>query len=347
MDAQLYNSLTKVEYLITFNAFIYGFILSRFFSGWGRIISNRRHVVFSLEHILWSVYAFFMLLSLWWYSWLDIETITLRSVSFYASIVSPFIMYLISSLYFQHVREGKVTNLVTESKFQRKKGAVLYFFLYLFHLLNSVSDPSKSGTIKFFVLGLGVCSVVFWSRHRWTGHSMLVVGFAGILVFMCQIPSYFATPRWLADQFSFSEYLVTFITFVYGFIVAKFLEGWTAFLKNRRLIRFNIDYILWTLLVFGLIIDYWWRLYERSLPSSRTFGYFVLSLVVPIGFSFLSSLLFNDRTNAIRAQDHFRRNQKLIFGIFVAVFFFDFLGSVIINARNIVHVDNIFLLLRS
>lgn len=35
METNLSNSLTKVEYLITFNAFIYGYILSRFFAGWG------------------------------------------------------------------------------------------------------------------------------------------------------------------------------------------------------------------------------------------------------------------------------------------------------------------------
>jgi hypothetical protein len=340
----LYNSLTKVEYLITFNAFIYGYILSRFFSGWGRIISNRRHVVFSVEHILWSVYAFFMLLSLWWYSWLDLKTITDRAVSFYGSIVSPFIMYLISSLYFQEVRDGKMTNLVHESKFQRKKGAVLYFVLYLFHLIRAISDPTKGGTIKFFILGLTVCVIVFCFRKKWAGHCMLVAGFTGITMYMMNIPSYFQTHRWTVDEFSFSEYLVTFITFVYGFIVAKFLEGWTAFLKNRRIVRFNIDYIFWTLLVFGLIIDYWWRLYERSVPSSKTFGYFVLSLFVPIGFSLLSSLLFNDNAIALRAQDNFSRNQRLIFGVFVGIFLFDFLGSVIINSRSIIHIENVFLI---
>jgi|GEM_PF-3163808 len=345
MESQpLYNSLTKVEYLITFNAFIYGYILSRLFVGWGRILSNRRHVVFSLEHILWSVYAFFMLLTLWWYSWLDLTTITSRSVSFYASIIPPFIMYLISSLYFQDVREGRVTNLIQESRYQRRQGAILYFALYFFHLVKAMWDPEKSNSIVFFILGLSVCTIVFCSRKRWTGHAMLVVGFTGITLYMIHIPSFFETQRWTVQNFSFSEYLVTFITFVYGFIVAKFLDGWSFFLKNRKLIRFNVDYILWTLLVFGLIIDYWWSLYDRSVPSSKTFSYFLLSLFVPIGFSLLASLLFNDKATVLRSQDNFTKNHKLIFGVFVGIFSADFICSVILNSRNITHIQNIFLM---
>jgi hypothetical protein len=345
MDSSLIHSLTKVEYLITFNAFIYGYILSRFFSGWGRIISNRRNIIFSIEHILWSVFAFFMLLSLWWYSWLDLGGITQRSLSFYASIVSPFLMYMISSLYFPPISEGKITNLGRDSKFQRRQSAVLYFILYLFHLIRAIFVGVRVEAIAYFIVGLIVCVIVFYSRKRWIGQANLAIAFIVIVIYMINIPSFVDTELWMLDDFSFSEYLVTFITFVYGFIVAKFLEGWTFFLKNRRSIRFNIEYILWTLLVFGLIVDYWWGLYERSLPSSRNFGYFVLSLMVPIGFYLLASLLFSTGTiSALRSQDNFTRNHKLIFGAFLSIFLFDFVGSLIIKSRDLIDVENLFLL---
>lgn len=40
----LFNSLTQAEYPVTFNAFIYSYIMTHFFSGWGRLISNRKYL---------------------------------------------------------------------------------------------------------------------------------------------------------------------------------------------------------------------------------------------------------------------------------------------------------------
>lgn len=255
-------------------------------------------------------------------------------------------MYMISSLYFPDLSEGKITNLGSDSKFQRRQSAVLYFILYTFHLLRALLDNGRFYTVAYFVIGMIVCVIVFYSRKRWIGQVTLVVAFVVISTYMANIPSYYGTENWSVENFSFSEYLVTFITFLYGFIVAKFLEGWTFFLKNRRIIRFNIEYILWTLLVFGTLVDFWWNLYNRTLPSSKGFGYFLLSLLLPIGFYLLASLLFEDnRVGALRSQNNFTRNHKLIFASFLGIFLVDFLDSVIIRSRAIVDIENLFILL--
>lgn len=344
METQFVNSLTKVEYLITFNAFIYGYIISRFFSGWGRILSNRRNIIFSFEHIMWSIFAFFMLISLWWYSWLDMKIITDRSIWFYASLISPFIMYLVSSLYLPDQTQEKKVNLGKDSKFQRKQSAALYFLLFFYHFLFDLLN-NRYQTLIYFSIGMFFCFIVFYSRKRWIGQANLAIGFLVIITFMINLPSYHNPKYWVINDFSFSEYITIFITFLYGFIVAKFLEGWTFFIKNRRTIKFNLNYILWTLLAFGLMIDYWWGLYNRSIPSSRNFGTFFISLFVPIAFYLLVSLLFNDKTTVLRSQNNFLKNYKLIFGSFFGIFIFDFLGSLILHTRHIIHIENFFLLI--
>lgn len=342
----LINSLTKVEYLVTFNAFIYGYIMSRFFAGWGRLISNRRNLIFSVEHVLWSVFAFLMLVSLWWYSWIGIKTLDTRSYTFYVSIFSPFVMYLISALYFQETSTSVVTDLGKDSRFQRRQSAVLYIILYFFLMVRDWLGPLEGKNTIYFVIGIIVCTIVLFSRKRWLGQVTLLAGFITIIVYMFNVPSFTSQEYWSFNGFTFAEYISTFLTFIYGFIVAKFLDGWSYFVLNRRTIRFHAEYLLWTALMFGLIIDFWWGLWNRSMGTSRYFSHLLLTMLIPIGFSMIASLLFNDtRYDTEGFQESFSKNSMMIFSFLIGIFSSDFIGSHFINGRPLWHIENLFLLI--
>lgn len=339
------NSLTKAEYLVTFNAFIYGYIMSRFFAGWGRLIGNRKNLIFSIEHVLWSVFAFLMLVSLWWYSWIGIKTLDTRSYTFYTSLISPFIMYLISSLYFPETVKNEVTDLGKDSRFQRRQSAVLYLILYVFLLVREYLGPLEGKNSVYFIIGIIVCLIGLFSKKRWLGQLTLMIGFITIIVYMFNVPSFKSEEYWSFNGFTFSEYITTFLTFIYGFIVAKFLDGWSYFVLNRRTIRLHVEYLLWTALMFGLIIDFWWGLWNRSMGTSRYFSHLLLTMLIPIGFSMIASLLFNDtRYDSEGFQESFSKNSVLIFSFLIVIFGSDFFGSHFISSRPVWHIENLFLL---
>jgi hypothetical protein len=341
----LINSLTQAEYLVTFNAFIYGYIMSRFFSGWGRLISNRKNLIFSIEHVFWSIFAFLMLVSLWWYSWVGIKTLDTRSYTFYTSLLSPFIMYLISSLYFPETVKNEVTDLGKDSRFQRRQSAILYIILYCFLLVREYLGPLEGQNAFYFIIGIVVCTIVLFSRKRWIGQLTLLVGFITIIVYMFNVPSFTSQEYWSFSGFTFAEYITTFLTFIYGFIVAKFLDGWSYFVLNRRTIRLHAEYLLWTALIFGLIIDFWWGLWNRSMGTSRHFSHLLLTMLIPIGFSMIASLLFNDtRYDSEGFQESFSKNSILIFSFLIAIFGSDFFGARFISGRPVWHIENLFLL---
>lgn len=340
----LVNSLTKTEYLVTFNAFIYSYIMSRFFSGWGRLLCHRKHLIFSIEHILWSIFAFLMLISLWWYSWLGVKTLETRSLTFYTSLLSPFIMYLISSLYFPEIHMTGITNLNRDSRFNRKQSAALYFILYVFLLIREYMDIQSNGNAPYFIIGIIICLIVFFSKKRWLGQLTLVVGFAVIIVYMFNVPSFRDEGNWSFNSFSFSEYIITFMTFIYGFIVAKFLDGWSFFVLKWRTVRLYVEYLLWTGLIFGLIVDFWWGLWNRNVGTSAHFSHLLLTMLIPIGFFIITALLFEDKqSEQSNFNEHFQSNSTLILSMLAAIFIADFSGAWFITGRNLWHVENLFL----
>jgi hypothetical protein len=337
---ELVNSLTKVEYLTTFNAFIYGYIISRFLAGWGKLVENRKHVIFSVEHILWSIFAFFMLISLWWNSWGGMRHISTSSWSFYTTLFSPLLMYMISSLYFPEFRETEI-NLGKDSKFQRRQSAILYFILFLYNLLQEYFREGHTEHTVYYLVGATSCIIVYFSRKRWIGQLNLGVGFITMGIFVINLPAYSKTNYWLIQDFAFSEYLATFLTFLFGFIIARFLDGWIKFSYHRRLIKFNIDYLLWTVLIFGTMIDFWWGLWQRSLVSSLNIFNFLVSLLVPMSFYLLSSLLFQNSQSSL-GQRSFSKNYQLIFGAIIIIFVADFLSSTFVSQRPLSNPENIY-----
>jgi hypothetical protein len=340
------HSLTKAEYLVTFNAFIYGYIMSRFFSGWGRLISNRKNLIFSIEHVLWSIFAFLMLVSLWWYSWIGIKTLDTRSYTFYTSLLSPFIMYLISSLYFPEIATSGITDLNKDSKFQRRQSAILYTILYVFLLVREFLGPQQGQNAIYFIIGIIVCVVVFFSKKRWIGQLTLGIGFVMIVVYMFNVPSFRSEEKWSFNSFSFSEYITTFLTFIYGFIVARFLDGWSFFVLKSRTVRVHFEFLLWSALMFGLIVDFWWGLWNRSVGTSTHFSHLLLTMLIPIGFFIISSLMFNDtQYDQENFQESFSKNSQMIFGVLISIFVSDFLGAWFISGRSFWHIENLYLLI--
>ena len=49
------HGLTKVDYLTGFVSLLYAFSVSEFFIGWSKMLRNRQSIIFSTDHILFSM----------------------------------------------------------------------------------------------------------------------------------------------------------------------------------------------------------------------------------------------------------------------------------------------------
>ncbi len=64
-----FNGYTRIEYMSVFISFLYALVISEFFVGWGRMIRTRSNIIFSVDHLIYSILYFWILLLNWWSLW--------------------------------------------------------------------------------------------------------------------------------------------------------------------------------------------------------------------------------------------------------------------------------------
>src|SRR5436190_6070824 len=84
------------------------------------------------------------------------------------------------------------------------------------------------------------------------------------------------------QTFSEQEYLSIFAAFIYGHITSNIFAGWTSWIQNRKVIKFSVFHILFSVFIFLLILDIWWVAYFRIGEITNGFLYFFVSLITPI-----------------------------------------------------------------
>jgi hypothetical protein len=124
------------EYLTTFTTFIYGYVATHFLSGWSSMITHRKSITFSKEHLAWTIFTFILLIDIWWTSWRKAEIIATDNLVFYSTLITPFIFYFISHLLFPDLDQLLGNNLKTYLTPTFKKLMVAMIFLLLSFLLS-------------------------------------------------------------------------------------------------------------------------------------------------------------------------------------------------------------------
>jgi hypothetical protein len=64
-------------------------------------------------------------------------------------------------------------------------------------------------------------------------------------------------------QFVLSDYLVIFLSILFGYVISVFFSGWGALIKHSGNVKIYWVHLGWTLLVFADIIEVWWGLWPR------------------------------------------------------------------------------------
>jgi hypothetical protein len=94
------SGYSRVEHLIVFLSFVFGFVVVEFLKGWARLINHYREIRLSLIHILWTVYTFLLMIDIWWSNWILRMELTSTQLYFLIILIKPFIIYVIALFHF-------------------------------------------------------------------------------------------------------------------------------------------------------------------------------------------------------------------------------------------------------
>jgi hypothetical protein len=88
------EGFSLTEYLTIFSAFIYGAVAARFFVGWGKLLRQTCSTV-NFEYVLWTIFAFGLLIDIWWGQWDREHQISESVWKFMLTLVTPTFFYFL------------------------------------------------------------------------------------------------------------------------------------------------------------------------------------------------------------------------------------------------------------
>jgi hypothetical protein len=289
MDGQS-NVFTVVEYVSVFTAFIYGYVATRFFSGWGAMINFRHSIKFSKEHLFWTVLTFGLLIDIWWGSWIKGNFIHINHL-YYISLLPPLLFYLVSVILFPPFSDDHFLDLKKYFSNVRRKHYLLFLGLFATFLINDYFF--KRSFVNNFYLNFTAIVIAliayFFHYSQIINRVVLVCAWCGLTFHMLNQPAIWQDN---IAGFTMTEYLTIFIAFIYGSIASRILHGWGIMISKFNRITFNKDHLAWTILIFGLLLDFWTGSWRRESYIAINIYYFTLSLLVPVAFYALTAVLF-------------------------------------------------------
>jgi hypothetical protein len=340
------NSISIIEYLSVFTTFIYGYVCTRFFSGWSAMITFRRSIEFSKEHLFWTLLAFGLLIDVWWGSWNKTYIVHEHIVLYYYSLVSPMIFYVISVTLFPLLSDEKFLDMRVYFHQIEKRNYLAFGVLFLSFVFDSIffdEIPKEDVYYNAAAISLAICG--YFSRSPLFNRFILGAGWVLLIVHMVLMPP--ITPeKSIIRNFTVAEYLTVFIAFIYGFIASRFLSGWAIILMQYNRISFYKEHLAWTFLSFILLVDMWTGSWQRESFLSLGVHYFILSLLVPLAFYILTTIMFPivklDEDRNLRV--YFLSHKKMIFLFFGIIILVNGITALSME-QELVHMENIFRLL--
>lgn len=339
------EAFSPVEYLSIFTAFIFGYVATRFFSGWSAMINFRRAIKFSKEHLAWTLLTFGLLIDVWWGSWIKGTQITRHQAIYYVSLLSPIIFYLLSVLLFPPLSDDRFLDLKKYFVSIRKRLYLVFIALFFSFLISDFFFKPHSEPNYFFNASAIMFSFVgFFSRPLMIQRGILVAGWSMLLVHIALQPPIVVTT---IDGFSLTEYLTVFIAFIYGFVASRFFSGWGIMITKFHQIRFSKEHIAWTLLAFGLLMDFWFGSWQREHYIALNINYFLLSLTLPMIFYAVVAVSFPNVRNdeKIDLREFYLSHKKIIYGLMACAILSNAVIANLMEERDLVGNENLYRLI--
>lgn len=341
MDAT-HELFSVVEYLSVFTAFVYGYVATRFFSGWSAMINFRHSIRFSKEHLAWTLLTFGLLIDVWWGSWIKGYTISQHVSLYYLSLLSPIIFYLISVILFPPLSDDRFLDLRKYFTSMRKRNYLVFIALFISFIISDYFFKRLfSQNYYFNAVAIALAGVGYFSRSEILHRFILTIACTMLVIHIYIQPAIWGIA---IDGFSLTEYLTVFIAFIYGVAASRFFSGWGMMIMKFNRIAFSKEHIAWTLLAFGLLMDFWTGSWQRSSYIALNINYFILSLTLPMTFYAVVAVSFpyvrNDEH--IDLKEFYQSHKKIIYILMACAIFFNAVIANLMEENDLLGVENYF-----
>lgn len=282
------GGFTKSEYLVSLQSIIIGFIATEYFEGIGIYFKHyRRYKAFHL-FISCILLSFCLLLIHWWHTWDRSEVIIVSVTEFLKVLPYAIIFYVLSVILFKNASDREMNLEKRYFSIKNKLyGLLAFYFIYDFLV-------SNDELFVFRLIGLLICVVVIFSNKVMIHNIAVLVGLAIMLIYLSldfYIIDHTDDVRVLSG-YSKVEHLTIFMSFIYGYIVAKFFKGWSVIVRNFHEIKISWIHIVWSILAFLFIIDIWWGNWDYNIYIAQHFLNFIIVLTTPFLLYILVLFLF-------------------------------------------------------
>ncbi len=153
---------------------------------------------------------------------------------------------------------------------------------------------------------------------------------------------------------SHTEYLVVFITIIFGVVASEFFSGWGAMLRHRSQVKLSFIHLSWTVFAFLTLIQNWYGIWPRTAFINQGFFYFLYSLIPMLIFHLITVTLFPSAkllSSSIDLEKHYFKNSRVLYILFAVYLSFAISSSYIytdvgdVLQQNIIRVAGVLLCL--
>lgn len=186
------KGFTHVEYLMVFNAIIFAYVGAEYFLGWGSMIRYRKNYKIYLPHLLWTIFAFLLIIQNWYGIWPRVKYIDLNFFYFFYSLLPILLFHFISVIMFPVVSPGTYVDLEEHFKKNAKWLFGLFAGYFLLTILNSVVYIDKGNVLVQNMIRLGgvLLSLLaaIYAHKKWVQVSFLIIAYIALSIFIWAIP---------------------------------------------------------------------------------------------------------------------------------------------------------------
>jgi hypothetical protein len=142
------------------------------------------------------------------------------------------------------------------------------------------------------------------------------------------------------------DYLTVLVSIVLGLAIANVLSGLAGLMHARERIAFYWPPVVWAVWLFFIAVQHWWAEWGVHNTREWTFGAFLLSMLVPVDFFLLSSLVLPPPGSDAKIDLYawYARNRQWFFGLLTCLPLLSILEELVRSGRMASQLNFYFLL---
>ncbi|MCG8391016.1 MAG: hypothetical protein MJA30_36035 [Cytophagales bacterium] len=190
---EVIDGFTHTEYLTVFIAIIFGYVGAEYFIGWGSMIRNRAKITIYWQHVLWTLFAFLVLIQNWWGIWPRTKVINDSIYYFLYSLVPIFLFHLISVVLFPNFTPNEAVDMKEHFYKNTRWFFALLSVYFVMTIVSSFVYPDIGNVLvqnSIRAMGVGLASAAaYFHKAKVLHYTLLIIGYISLAGFFIALPS--------------------------------------------------------------------------------------------------------------------------------------------------------------